>query len=151
MQDTHFCQTLCEDFLIVRLKRTCPCLHPPSLPSPHHLPTVPSPRLSFRCSARDASRARRRAAREGVPLAVALRALLSDWAAGRRPSIAIARTHEALFKELHAIGVNLNQAARALNSGRYPSDLVPIVRRLAVVTRRLRQSLDRFYTAPHRP
>ena len=115
-----------------------------------HPPAVSQPRLSVRCNPQLLTRVQNRAAREGVCLSVALRALLSDYAAGRAPTVAVARSIDALKNELRPIGVNLNQAAHALNSGRYPRHLEPNLRRLVGALRRLRTLLD-SYALPHKP
>ena len=109
-----------------------------------------SPRITFRCSAEHRALAERRAERESGDLSVAMRALLADYVAGRKPSLELARRFETLAKDLRAIGVNLNQATRALNSGTFPNDLVPLLRKLARVVRTLG---ERFadYGVPRKP
>lgn len=99
-------------------------------------------RLTFRCSTSEVEQARRRAEREGVTLSVALRCLLADYAAGRMPSVLIARTNEELRDALRPIGINLNQAARSLNAGEFPSELESILRELATKVRELVWQLD---------
>ena len=149
MQDTHFVRQAVKmpwaPTPIVPLRFTC--LH--TVPPPHR-PAVPKTRHTFRCSTSLLDQARDRARREGASLSVALRALLSDYAAGRMPSLLVARTNEALAHELRAIGVNINQAAHALNSGIYPTDLLTHLRKLASALRRL-QALLLGRALPHRP
>lgn len=99
-------------------------------------------RLTFRCSTSEAKQARRRAERESVTLSVALRCLLADYAAGRMPSVLVARSNEELRDALRPIGVNLNQAARSLNAGELPSELESILRELATKVRQLVWQLD---------
>jgi hypothetical protein len=76
-----------------------------------------------------------------VSLSAALRSVVADYAAGRLPSVQMARANSALCRELRAIGGNLNQIARQLNSGRYPAELAEVVGRLAQVVRRLHEQL----------
>jgi hypothetical protein len=97
--------------------------------------------LNFRCSEADAAAARQRAATDGVSLSVALRAVVADYAAGRVATVQMARTSTALCRELRAVGGNLNQIARQLNSGRYPAELAEVVGRLGQVVRRLHDQL----------
>jgi len=111
---------------------------------------VSSRLLNFRCSAADAAAARERAAADGVSLSVALRSVVADYAAGRQPSVQMARTSSALCRELRAIGANLNQVARQLNSGRYPAELASIVARLGDLVRRLHDQLA-TQALPRRP
>jgi len=106
------------------------------------MPTVRTTRLTFRCSTSEMEQARRRAEREGGTLSVALRCLLADYAAGRMPSVLIARTNEELRDALRPIGVNLNQAARALNAGAFAPELEAIVREVATKVRELHWQLD---------
>lgn len=109
-----------------------------------------SPRISFRCSAQDRALALKRAEREGDELSVAMRSLLADYGAGRMPSLQMARIFERLAGELRAIGVNLNQAARALNMGTFPDDLEDILRQMAKVVRKIRGRLVE-YGVPRKP
>lgn len=104
--------------------------------------TAAATSVTFRCSAQEAERARRRAAREGVTLSVALRGLLADYAAGRMPTVLMARESEAIRKELRAIGINLNQSARSLNMGHHAPELGGQLRELVAVVRRMYGQLE---------
>ena len=72
--------------------------------------------VSFRASPQLIAAARKRAAREGTSWPASLRALLYDYAVGRCASPSIARECVRLARQLRAIGTNVNQIARALNS-----------------------------------
>ncbi|MEM9494023.1 MAG: hypothetical protein AAGC55_33055, partial [Myxococcota bacterium] len=60
---------------------------------------MPAPILSFRCSERLSRQADVRAKRDGTNLSVVLRALLAEYTEGRRPTIEVARTLDAIRAE----------------------------------------------------
>jgi hypothetical protein len=97
--------------------------------------------LNFRCPEATAAAARQRAVTDGVSLSAALRSMVADYAEGRVASVQMARATSALCRELRAVGGNLNQVARQLNSGRYPGELAEVVGRLGQVVRRLHDQL----------
>ena len=109
-----------------------------------------TPRLVFRCSPAQAQRARKRAEQEGVKLSKVLRALLIDWLEGRQPSIPMLRAIEELRAELRAIGVNLNQMARVLNSGERPSLIAPKVEEVAALVEAVQDQLEPYHV-PRKP
>ena len=111
-----------------------------------HLPTDPSMkdvRLTFRCTKAQAAQARERAKADGVQLSAALRSLLDDYIHRRRTTPAHVRQAKVLARELHAIGVNINQIAHALNAGAEPAPIRPKLLSLAKTLRRL----HRHFTA----
>jgi len=79
-----------------------------------------------------------------------LPALLTDYVEGRHPTIQVLQTLQHLAKELHAIGVNLNQAARALNMGERPGRLTPLLQHLAIQVQAAHDRL-RPYHVPRTP
>ncbi len=64
-------------------------------------------------------------------LSVVLRCALTDYVARRTATLDLHRSLRALLKASVAIGTNLNQATRQLNSGQYPTELAEVVYQLA--------------------
>lgn len=95
------------------------------------------PRL--RATPAEVSHAEDRAARAGLSLPEFCRRAIT----GKRVSVPASQADDALLLELNRIGVNLNQIAHGVNSGRgLPHDFRDVVDELRAVLTRLARAAD---------